>query len=484
MQMDEQEADDEKEDGESHDGSHGEDDQSPDDESPGGDDDDDESHEVPEGGFHGQEKAQPQLQHHEHHQDEQAQHQNHDHEDSSSLHLDLHQLHDDTDIAYEPSSHVDYLSHNWVEGDISKSWRYIVLRRKDVANSARLENASWRTWAQAKYRLKTVSPESVNWLKDSDVTWLYGPLYKEERPKTTYSYGSDGEAKLKPKPKRRKRKLKPILKKRTVSEMLQPVPRVKSPSPAIFNDFEMITERVNAQYVGTPDDAPRHIHFNDRVEQCISLNPEESVMDDDSDSDDEGGFFLNVKSAGLSSAEENKYQTIGPLPSTTLNYGSDADSDSESEQFVVSHRTDTGRGYNYRYDYNSVYPNPDHVHIGQRDYELEDTPQHLEGVAMVDVPEDIMLGASVELADEPEYVEYAQHTDDPQENSSTDPARSLPKISPSPSSASLSDVAAQGFIQGGGGSNALVDDLQRDFNSLSSSDDSTLRSVMSSWKKN
>ncbi|KAK9461491.1 uncharacterized protein V1516DRAFT_685922 [Lipomyces oligophaga] len=83
---------------------------------------------------------------------------------------------DDSVIAVEPSRHVDYLSHNWKESDISSSWRYIVLRRKDVANSARLENASWRTWAKARNNLKTVSPESVNWLKDYDVTWLYGPL--------------------------------------------------------------------------------------------------------------------------------------------------------------------------------------------------------------------------------------------------------------------------------------------------------------------
>ncbi|AOA60892.1 Protein phosphatase type 1 regulatory subunit [Komagataella phaffii CBS 7435] len=87
--------------------------------------------------------------------------------------------HDDNDLEYEPSKHVDYLSHNWKESDIFKSWRYVVLKRKDVANSSRLENASWRTWAQAKYGLKTISPESVNWYKDSDVTWLYGPLYKE-----------------------------------------------------------------------------------------------------------------------------------------------------------------------------------------------------------------------------------------------------------------------------------------------------------------
>ena len=61
--------------------------------------------------------------------------------------------HDDTNLAPEPSRHVDYLSHQWDVTDISKSWRYIILRRKNFANAARLENASWRTWAQRRSNL-------------------------------------------------------------------------------------------------------------------------------------------------------------------------------------------------------------------------------------------------------------------------------------------------------------------------------------------
>lgn len=88
--------------------------------------------------------------------------------------------HDDTNIVDEPSLHVDYLSHQWDVSDILRSWRYIISKRKDVANSARLENASWRTWAQRRGNLKTISPEVVNWSKDSDVTWLYGPILKDQ----------------------------------------------------------------------------------------------------------------------------------------------------------------------------------------------------------------------------------------------------------------------------------------------------------------
>lgn len=70
---------------------------------------------------------------------------------------------DDTAVTHRPTQHVDYLSHNWREEDIWSSWRYIISKRSDFANAPRLENASWRTWMKAKYRLKTVSPETLNW---------------------------------------------------------------------------------------------------------------------------------------------------------------------------------------------------------------------------------------------------------------------------------------------------------------------------------
>ena len=70
---------------------------------------------------------------------------------------------DDMAIRSEPTRHVDYLSHTWKEEDIWSSWRHIVARRKIYSNSVRLENASWRTWSKSRNRLKTVSPETLNW---------------------------------------------------------------------------------------------------------------------------------------------------------------------------------------------------------------------------------------------------------------------------------------------------------------------------------
>lgn len=140
-------------------------------------------------------------------------------------------VHDDSDVHYEPSRHVDYLSHDWKESDISSSWRYIVLRRKEVANSARLENASWRTWAKAKYNLKTVSPESVNWLKDYDVTWLYGPLCRTSSQANISGVGGAAAGDATPTAaspsKENETDTKSILKKRSATEMILALPPMR-----------------------------------------------------------------------------------------------------------------------------------------------------------------------------------------------------------------------------------------------------------------
>lgn len=70
---------------------------------------------------------------------------------------------DDTAVRKEPSHHVDYLSYEWREEDIWASWRHIVEHRNVYGERSRLENASWRTWAKAQFKLKTVSPETLNW---------------------------------------------------------------------------------------------------------------------------------------------------------------------------------------------------------------------------------------------------------------------------------------------------------------------------------
>lgn len=273
---------------------------------------------------------------------------------------DLSGVQDDSVLQYEPLRHVDYLSHDWKESDISACWRNIVARRRDVTNSARLENASWRTWTKARYNLRTVSPECVNWLKDCDITWLYGPLYNQpsevlcndplddQRQQNTSTDKIDVE----PVPGH-----KPILKKRTCGDKIferqaghsshsrspekaaiKPPAQVQTQpsqqstySPnnsrlSIASSFdeagdsqvsnymrhhnyrhrphtgqsdENISRQINLQYrhlpghvkkankssfmrdkkgggsTGTGKPPVRHIHFNDRVEQCIAVDASE-----------------------------------------------------------------------------------------------------------------------------------------------------------------------------------------------------------------
>lgn len=206
---------------------------------------------------------------------------------------------DDNDVVVEPERHVDYLSHQWKESEISNSWKYIILKKKkrdvDLVNAARLENASWRTWAKARNHLKTVSPEILNWSKDSDVTWLYGPIVRDQHKnkknkrkengdietdsehEISIGYGSDDET-SKRIPSKGKRSVtpKPILKKRSVTEIIEENAQwklnearkhindmkhasvVMDPNGLkdVHDDYDALAARVNAQYYTTPRSRP------------------------------------------------------------------------------------------------------------------------------------------------------------------------------------------------------------------------------------
>lgn len=388
--------------------------------------------------------------------------------------------HDDNDLVHEPKRHVDYLSHQWDEGEISQSWKYIILKKKkkdeDLVNAARLENASWRTWAKARNHLQTVSPEVVNWSKDSDVTWLYGPVVRQKTDPGAssdqeFGYGSDDETSKRVRTsKNKKRGPKPILKKRSVSEILEENSlwrlnvarqhkKILSSTQDMVDgygdtmyapeDYDALAAKVNAQYyssnpsaysqgnaseplhedpgvessVGPPSERPqsqastlesimtstskktpkgateqkdRHIHFNDRVEQCMAVafhsdddndfddstddsdgersahheypltrNRTRGVSDDSdyiresysdedmnssSSDEDEAGLFINARysrktdgsrspstrsSIGSESAlsKENLTPIIKLLPATTLNYGSDEEEFDDDDEY-------------------------------------------------------------------------------------------------------------------------------------------------------
>ncbi|WFD29499.1 protein phosphatase regulator [Malassezia sp. CBS 17886] len=238
-----------------------------------------------------------------------------------------------------PQICVDYLSHEWKDEDVWNSWKAMTKRKYEIANGVRLENASWRTWAKQRGKLKTISPETLNWwvatshkqlihrLKESDVTWLYGPLHGDAGPvpppkvaTTAERLGIDDTPSGK----------KSILKHRTLSQMLQTPVSVSpppgeadpaSPPSPIHHTVEHAaplytvrsetsladvhkdsrTSSVNAaasQDTDVEEEEPqkgskrdRHISFNQQVEQCVAVDHEDSSYSylDNDDEDDEFG---------------------------------------------------------------------------------------------------------------------------------------------------------------------------------------------------
>lgn len=301
---------------------------------------------------------------------------------------------DDTAIKQQPKQHVDYLSHDWREEDIWSSWRHIVSQRRVYGQRSRLENASWRTWAKSKYHLRTVSPETLNWLKESDVTWLYGPLKPADSHPITSNHSEPASRLSKNNSFVSK---KPILKKRSMSEvMLQKslstsslvqqaaaavqAQRVKPPRRVVLHrahsDFissssqsetpsrdqvDYFTSRGSSDNE-TPSDCKdtRHIRFDDKVEQCIAVDCKEGEFDEQSDSEpeeehhrdpssdsssDDGVLIMKRKKrlgvrkgAGKGSGKNsrssshNGRKTIETLPATTLKYKTDSPDVSEAQQ--------------------------------------------------------------------------------------------------------------------------------------------------------
>lgn len=220
-------------------------------------------------------------------------------------------------------------------------------------------------------------------MKDHDVTWLYGPL----QTGTTKAFASD----FAPPASCLSRSnsfgsKKPILKKRSLSElMLQQswssstlmkqatdALRAQQPwdgsraRPALGNraqsDFVTSSKPLvpnlkldsrqpsSFSWVSDSDEqtpcTKRHIHFNNKVEQCIAINKggddhEDfySAIHDESSSDDELLTMkpVSTKKATLSSRStpRNSFscesKTIAMLPSTTLNYRGDTPEPAEQK---------------------------------------------------------------------------------------------------------------------------------------------------------
>ncbi len=247
---------------------------------------------------------------------------------------------DDCDIIEEPQEHVDYLSYNWKESELIISWKNISSTKNCfITNLERLENASWRTWMKSKYTLKTVTPESVNWLKESDATWLYGPLYKssnnmlqddldEKFPKHRKSFNE---------PLRRSNStptspVKPILKKRSISEtmamkssLLHNIFSGSSSSLCNLNESESqlsylsrsssftTNSSAGSYYSNCSNNISKRIRFNEIVDRCIAIGDEFIEEYNQTISTNDGK--IKFKDCEY---EPDNIQTIVVIPSSTL----------------------------------------------------------------------------------------------------------------------------------------------------------------------
>ncbi|CAG8445005.1 8388_t:CDS:2 [Ambispora gerdemannii] len=251
-------------------------------------------------------------------------------------------------IQHPPEICVDYLSHEWKkEDDIWTSWKMMSKQKKEIVNGVRLENASWRTWAKQKYHLKTVNPERLNWMKDSDVTWLYGPFHTAWTPRKH-------EESLKSKAPTIQDKLglmhhtpgacqKSCLKKKSISEILLSNTSDRSYPTLVPSHSDSQLYKKKKSRVGKEDsntllstsisetsplftlmqrNGEQHIRFNDQVEQCIAVdsaeedddNLEKNYYDDESgdNSSDDGAILM--KNSRKNGKECYTIHKLAPIP--------------------------------------------------------------------------------------------------------------------------------------------------------------------------
>ncbi|KAF9537709.1 hypothetical protein EC957_007791 [Mortierella hygrophila] len=211
-------------------------------------------------------------------------------------------MHDDTDAgrlipAVRPALAIDYLGNGWSnEDDIAASWKFMTKQKNDLINGLRLENASWRNWAKQRHHLKTVSPKTLNWLKDSDTTWLYGPLYKANIDEFDLArFGAQtvpGGTKI-PTTPITENGLKPALKHKTASELFRADTLFHVQSDLKLDRKIEPKSKAQETAVYKQHRQPK-LRFNDSVEQCVSVDTD-ALSADELDEDDEEDAALLMR---------------------------------------------------------------------------------------------------------------------------------------------------------------------------------------------
>ncbi|KAF9389666.1 hypothetical protein BGX21_011650 [Mortierella sp. AD011] len=264
-------------------------------------------------------------------------------------------MHDDTDAGRlipinQPASAIDYLGNSWsCEDDIAASWKFMTKQKHDLINGLRLENASWRNWAKKRHNLRTISPKALNWLKDSDTTWLYGPLYKGAIDAFDLShYGSSTEpvkVASAPTTPTNGKVLKPALKHKTASELFKADTLFHVQSDLRLAHIIKPNSKAIETAIYKEHKQPK-LRFNDSVEQCVSVNIDIISEEDDDHTNrrmqhmsEDGGLVMRI-------SENRPFRSIIRIDPTKLKDASSNDRENERVvEFVQSDHMDEDELY-------------------------------------------------------------------------------------------------------------------------------------------
>lgn len=318
----------------------------------------------------------------------------------------LSDINDDMDLQAPADRCVDYLSHQWNEPDLWTSWRTVTKEKTrteketilctedlfEIRNGSpplcsilqnavpldtqrvlhlRLENASWRTWAKKRGNLKTVHPESLNWLKECDVTWLYGPLHCKSTSCTNGNRNNgNGNGKTSSAGKKKAERsvsVRSILKKRppfdfrpyevnrrgSISHQQRPdTPRRGSWSASVplcwrttVGSLPTIVEspfyQSNENHHSNSIERKEHISFNCVVKQCIAVDSFSEWRNHEYHQD-KAHVLVAVEEDGEDEWQQGQHphwqhKTIRDLPDTELNdsgSGGDAEESNTSDSEI------------------------------------------------------------------------------------------------------------------------------------------------------
>ncbi|PWY78373.1 hypothetical protein BO70DRAFT_363252 [Aspergillus heteromorphus CBS 117.55] len=216
--------------------------------------------------------------------------------------------HDDLMLDEEAKVNVDYLAHSWTHEEMWATRKHIRKIKHGNIVRSRFENALWRAWPASSPRPRRLPAEFLAWDKDSDITWLYGPLKSDKSPNTADK--TSNSIKPRQEPKKSSLKRKPSIWE--VSDAATPAPSPSTGKSLLGRFWNITIQTVPGIILSSPQPWPQRkkcrVHFEEQVQRCQYSNT--SALSHSLP------YFLE-NSAAYADAGQN-WQTIEPLPSTFL----------------------------------------------------------------------------------------------------------------------------------------------------------------------